>query len=55
MSKNKMQIQREMKKNHLVSSLKNTKDMFDAMTCLYEGNNINMKMTLKNQLLGVNI
>ena len=43
-------------KDHLiphVSSLKTPKEMFDAMTNLYEGNNINRKMTLRTQLKGV--
>ena len=38
-------------KDHLiphVSSLKTPKEMFDAMTKLFEGNNINQKMTLRN-------
>ena len=30
-----------------VSSLKAPKQMFDALTILYEGNNINWKMTLR--------
>ena len=33
--------------------MKNTRDMFDALNNLYEGNNINMKMTLRTQLKGV--
>ena len=39
-------------KDHLipqVSSLKTPKDMFDALTKLFEGKNINRKMTLRNQ------
>ena len=38
-------------KDHLipqVSSLKTPKAMFDALTKLFEGKNINMKMTLRN-------
>ena len=38
-----------------VSSLNTPKDMFDALTILYERNNINMKMTLRTQLKGVKI
>ena len=40
-------------KHHLishVSSLNIPKEMFDEFTVLHEGKNINMKMTLKNQL-----
>ena len=40
-------------KDHLipqVSSLKTPKAMFDALTKLFEGNNINRKMTLRSQL-----
>ena len=39
-------------KNYLipqVSSLKTPKAMFDALTKLFEGKNINQKMTLRNQ------
>ena len=45
-------------KDHLipqVSSLKKPKAMFDALTKLFEGKNINQKMTLRNQLKNVNI
>ena len=38
-------------KDHLipqVSSLKTPKSMFDALTKLFEGKNINRKMTLRN-------
>ena len=45
-------------KDHLipqVSSLKTPKAMFDALTKLFEGKNINRKMTLRNQLKNVNI
>ena len=45
-------------KDHLiprVSSLKTPKAMFDALTKLFEGKNINQKMTLRNQLKNVNI
>ena len=45
-------------KDHLipqVSSLKTPKAMFDALTKLFEGNNINWKMTLRNQLKNVKI
>ena len=34
----------------LVSFLKTPKAMFDALTKLFEGKNINRKMTLRNQL-----
>ena len=40
-------------KDHLiphVSSLKTPKEMFDSLTKLFQGNNINRKMTLRNQL-----
>jgi hypothetical protein len=40
-------------KDHLipqVSSKKNPKEMFEALTRLYEGNNINRKMNLRTQL-----
>ena len=43
-------------KDHLISyvfSLKNPKEMFDALTSLYEGKNINKKMTLRTQLKDV--
>ena len=45
-------------KDHLipqVSSLKTPKAMFDALTKLFEGKNINRKMTLSNQLKNVKI
>ena len=45
-------------KDHLiphVSSLKTPKEMFDSFTKLFEGKNINQKMTLQNQLNNVNI
>ena len=45
-------------KDHLipqVSSLKTPKAMFDALTKLFEGKNINWKMTLRNQVKNVNI
>ena len=45
-------------KDHLipqVSSLKTPKAMFDALTKLFEGKNINQKMTLRNKLKNVNI
>ena len=38
-----------------VSSLKTLKAMFDALTKLFEGKNINRKMTLRNQLKNVKI
>ena len=40
-------------KDHLipqVSSLNTPKEMFDSLTKLFEGKNINRKMTLRNQL-----
>jgi hypothetical protein len=40
-------------KDHMipyVSSKKNLKDMFDSLTRLYEGKNINWKMNLRTQL-----
>ena len=45
-------------KDHLIPqvSSKNTpKEMFDALTNLFEGNNINRIMTLRDQLKGVKI
>ena len=45
-------------KDHLipqVSSLKTLKEMFDSLTKLFEGKNINQKMTLRNQLKNVKI
>jgi hypothetical protein len=36
-----------------VSSLKTPKEMFDALSRLYEGRNINMKMALRTQLKNV--
>ena len=45
-------------KDHLipyVSSLKTPKSMFDALTKLFEGKNINQKMTLRNQLKNAKI
>ena len=45
-------------KGHLiphVSSLKTPKEMFDSLTELFEGKNINQKMTLRNQLKNVKI
>ena len=38
-----------------VSSIKTPKAMFDALTKLFEGKNINRKMTLRNQLKNVKI
>ena len=43
-------------KDHLIPqvSSKNTpKEMFDSVTSIFEGNNINRRMTLRNQLKGV--
>ena len=43
-------------KDHLipqVSSLKTPKQMFDSLTRLFEGKNINQKMTLRKQLKNV--
>ena len=45
-------------KDHLipqVSSLKAPKNMFESLTKLSEGKNINRKMTLRNQLKNVKI
>ena len=45
-------------KDHLIpqmSSLKTPKAMFDSLTKLFEGKNINWKMTLRNQLKNVKI
>ena len=45
-------------KDHLipqVSSLKTPKEMFDTLTKLFQGKNINWKMTLSNQLKNVKI
>ena len=38
-----------------VSSLKTPKDMFDSLTKLFEGKNINQNMTLRKQLKNVKI
>ena len=38
-----------------VSSLKTPKEMFDSLTKLFEGKNINQKITLRKQLKNVNI
>ena len=38
-----------------VSSLKTPKEMFEGLTKLFEGTNINMKMTLRNLLKNVKI
>ena len=38
-----------------VSSFKTPKEVFDALTKMFEGNNINWKMTLRNQLKNVKI
>ena len=43
-------------KDHLIPhvfSLNNNKDMFDSLTKLYEGKNINKNLTLRTQLKGV--
>ena len=43
-------------KHHLISQLSSRitpKEMFDALSSLFEGRNINRKMTLRNQLKGV--
>ena len=43
-------------KDHLiphVSSLKNPKEIFNSLSRLYEGKNINQKMTLRTQLKNV--
>ena len=45
-------------KDHLiphVSSIKTPEEMFDSLTKLFEGKNINRKMTLRNQLKNVKI
>ena len=45
-------------KDHLiphVSSFKTPKEVYDALTKMFEGKNINQKMTLKNQLKNVKI
>jgi hypothetical protein len=45
-------------KYHLIphiSSLKTPKEMFDALSCLYEGRNINKKMALRTQLQNVKL
>ena len=45
-------------KDHLipqVPSLKTPKAMFDSLTKLFEGKNINSKMTMRNQLKNVKI
>ena len=45
-------------KDHLIpqaSSPKTPKEMFDSLTNIFEGKNINQKMTLRNQLKNVKI
>ena len=45
-------------KDHLipqVSSLKTPKEMFDSLTNLFEGKNVNQNMNLRNQLKNVKI
>ena len=45
-------------KDHLipqVSSRRTPKEMFDSLCSLFEGRNINRKMTLRNQLKSVNV
>ena len=45
-------------KDHLishVSSFKTPKEVYDALTKIFEGKNINQKMTLRNQLKNVKI
>ena len=45
-------------KNHLiphVSSFKTLKQVYDALTKMFEGKNINQKITLRNQLKNVEI
>ena len=57
MTRTKMIIANSIKDNLIphVSSLKTPKNMFDALTKLFEGKNINQKMTLRNQLKNVKI
>jgi hypothetical protein len=38
---------------HHVSSLSSPKKMMDTLTCLFEGSNINRRMTLRSQLRNV--
>ena len=38
-----------------MSSLKTLKEVYDAFTKMFEGKNINRKMTLRNQLKNVKI
>ena len=45
-------------KDHLIPhvfSLKKPKEMFDSLTKLFEGKNINRKITLRNQLKNVKV
>ena len=45
-------------KDHLIphmSSFKTSKEVYDALTNMFEGKNINQKMTLSNQLKNVKI
>ena len=45
-------------KDHLilhVSSFKTPKEVYDALTNMFEGNNMNRKMTLRNQLKNTKI
>ena len=40
---------------HVESSFKAPKEVYDALTKMFEGKNINQKMTLRNQLKNVKI
>ena len=58
MAKAKRIIANSMIKDHLishVSSFKTPKEVYDALTKMFEGKNINRKMTLRNQLKNVKI
>ena len=51
-------IKYDLIKDHFIpqlSSLETPKAMFDALIKLFEGKNINQKMTLRNQLKNVKI
>ena len=41
--------------DHLIQQVKTLKEMFDSLTKIFEGKNINWKMTLRKQLKNVKI
>ena len=57
MIKDKIIIHDSIKYNLIsqVSSWRTPKEMFDSLSNIFEGRNINRKMTLRNQLKGVRV